>query len=392
MIDNNKLSVLMFSTDYKPDGGGIAEHTYQMARHLHNHGCRMVVLSVKKMGCEEFDGNQLFKTYRVFNIWFLRNLLLFFYLLYLCRKEDIKCVYSTITHPCGELSYVGSFLLHYKTIISVHGYEVNYNGISWRGKLKKNLKWTRSHIYNHTDKVFVVSEYTKQKLIQSGVNQRQIQVYPNGVDMDEWVNVAKDEQLIERYNLNNKKIILTVGSLIPRKGHDIVIKAISRIKAKIPNVKYIIAGEGPNENYLKGLVRERRLEEYVIFLGRFPQQRLNQLYNTCDVFVMPNREDGSSVEGFGIVFLEANTCKKPVIGGNSGGTADAIVSGRTGFLVDPNNIKDLSGKIIELLANSDMAQRIGYQGYERIKNELTWDKIVSGIRLKIENIITKGYC
>lgn len=382
----HKLNVLIFSTDYKPNGGGIAEHTYQIARHLYKQGCKVDVLSVKKKNYHNFDKNQLFKTYRISNIPFLKNFFLFLYLLYLCKKEHIGCVYNTITHPCGEIAYVGSLFLSYKIIISIHGYEVSYNGSTWRASLKKKLRWVRSYIYNHVDKVFAVSEYTRQKLVQSGVHQGQIQLFPNGIDIDEWNDVRKDKELIQKYGLENKKILLTVSALTERKGHDVVIKALDIIKTKIPNMRYLIAGEGSNEVRLKDLVNRENLSEYVIFLGRFPHERLNQLYNTCDVFVMPNREDGSSIEGFGIVFLEANACKKPVIGGNSGGVKDAIIPGETGFLVTPNDDKELSEKIIELLNNPSMAQRMGQQGFERIKNELTWDKVVSGIKFKLENI------
>jgi len=381
-----KLNILLFSTDYKPNSGGIAEHTYQIAKHLHQQGCYVVVLSVRKIGWRKFDENQMFETYRVNKIPFLLNFSLFFHLLYLCKKEHVNCVYSTITHPCGEMAYLGALFLRYKTIIGVHGYEVSYSGNCWKANLKRQFKPVRTYIYNHIDKVFAVSEYTRQRLVQSGVKSTQIQVFPNGVNIDEWLNNGKDEELIQRYNLKDKKIILTVGSLIPRKGQDTVIKAINMVKTKIPNVRYLIAGEGPNEICLKDLVAKENLTEYVILLGRFPQERLNLLYNTCDLLVMPNREAGTSVEGFGIAFLEANACKKPVIGGDSGGTADAVVSGKTGFLVDPNDERELAGKIIELLRNPDMAQKMGEQGFNRVKDELTWNKIVSGIKLSLESI------
>jgi len=113
---------------------------------------------------------------------------------------------------------------------------------------------------------------------------------------------------------------------------------------------------------------------------------LNRLYNTCDVLVMPNREVGSRVEGFGIVFLEANACKKPVIGGRSGSAGDAIVSGETGFLVNPNDASQIEERIVLLLNNPHIAERMGERGFQRIRNGLTWDKIVSGIRLSLESI------
>lgn len=379
-------NVLMFSTDYKPNRGGIAEHAYQVAKHLNQLGYKVVVLTISKRGCAEFDRDQPFLTYRVPSVPLFGKLLLFLYLLKICRREKIEYIYSAITSPCCELAYLGSFFRNYKNIVVVHGYEISYDSKGLRGWLKRRLKFIRSYIFNHMDRVIAVSRYTEQKLIESGVKPEKICMVPNGVDLSQWEDGSKEESLIKKYNLSGKKVLLTIGRLVKRKNHEAVINALSFVRSRIPEVRYLIAGEGPYESDLKKLVRRKQLEGCVIFLGSYPQERLNRLYNTCDLFIMPNTQVGSSVEGFGIVFLEANACRRPVIAGRSGGAIDAVVDGETGFLVDPNDEKQLGNTMLRLLSDSDLARTLGQKGFERVVSQFSWNSIVSRMQVIIEEM------
>ena len=379
-------SVLILSTNYKPIRGGIAEHAYQMAKYFHKYGYKVIVLSEKKPGCSEFDKRQPFKTYRIPSFPTLQRILLFLYLIIICKKEKIDFVYSVITNPCAEIAFFGSFFCRYKNVVVVHGYEVSYDGEGLRGWLKRRSMFIRSYIYNRMDRVIAVSDYTRKKLIGSGVKPDKICVVPNGIDLKQWEGKDKDEALIKKFDLYGKKVVLSVGWLVKRKNHETVIKALNIVKARLPNVRYIIAGEGPYEGELKKAVKKEQLEDHVVFLGDYPQDRLNILYNTCDLFVMPNTQVGSSVEGFGIVFLEANACGKPVIAGRSGGAVDAVADGETGFLVDPNDEKLLADKIIKLLEDDGLAKNMGQKGLKRVADKFTWDSVVSHMIVIFERL------
>ena len=137
-------------------------------------------------------------------------------------------------------------------------------------------------------------------------------------------------------------LLLTVG-LASRKGHDMVIGALPTLLRTVPDVTYVMVGAGP-QGYLDELARELRVRDRVIFTGPVSDELLSAIYGLCDIFVMPSRQDLAqhSVEGFGLVFLEANACGKPVIAGRSGGTDDAVVHGVTGFLVDPDDPDDIA--------------------------------------------------
>ncbi len=105
-----------------------------------------------------------------------------------------------------------------------------------------------------------------------------------------------------------------------------------------------------------------------------PDEELSAYYNAADVFVMPNREEGTDVEGFGIVFLEANACSKPVIGGRSGGAVDAIADGESGYLVDPSSPQAIAEAASRLLTDPALARRMGEAGRERARREFSWER------------------
>ena len=373
------MNILIFTTDYKPRAGGIAEHCYNVANSLSYQGAEVTMLSVKKSGWREFDKQQKFKTYRTLNIPYLRNMLFLFYLFQLCMKRRIDYVYCGITHPCAEVALIFSALLPVKLVVAVHGYEVAYTGDTIRGKLKNIIKSARAFVYNHCHRIVAVSNYTRENLIESGVRPEKIKVVPNGVDTAVFRPGEQHRDIVGRYQLSNKKIILTVGTLTERKGHDVVIKALPQVLREVPELVYLIPGTGPRKDYLENLVAEMNLQNQVIFLGYVPKNELVQLYNTCDVFIMVSKKVGSSVEGFGIVFLEANACKKPVIGGRSGGVIDAVEDGETGLLVDPENFREIAAGLIRLLKNEELSQQLGQKGYERVHNELNWNRVVSGM-------------
>jgi phosphatidylinositol alpha-1,6-mannosyltransferase len=169
-------------------------------------------------------------------------------------------------------------------------------------------------------------------------------------------------------------IILTVGNLVERKGHDMVIRALSRIRTQFPRLQYVIVGDGPNRSTLQDLVSSLGLRDAVLFTGRVSDSELPEYYAVSDVVIMASRErmDASDVEGFGITFLEAAACGKPAIAGRSGGTSDAVVNGVTGMLIDPEDPADIAGALTCLLSNGEMRRKMGDHARARVLAEFTW--------------------
>ncbi|MFB3134014.1 MAG: glycosyltransferase family 4 protein, partial [Rhodothermales bacterium] len=183
------------------------------------------------------------------------------------------------------------------------------------------------------------------------------------------------QDLRDELGLNHQKVVLTISRLVPRKGIDTVLRALPQVAHQIPDVRYLIGGSGPDRDRLEALSRELHLSDRVQFLGNIPKEDLLRYYNACDVFVMPSREDRPHVEGFGIAFLEANACGKPVIGAWSGGIPDAVRDGETGLLVEPDDEADLAAAMLRLLRDAPLAARLGRNGRQRVRDEASWDHV-----------------
>ncbi|OFW63462.1 MAG: hypothetical protein A2Y74_08410 [Actinobacteria bacterium RBG_13_63_9] len=229
------------------------------------------------------------------------------------------------------------------------------------------------------DRVLAISRFTADLVQKAGVDPNRIEILPLGCDVHHFRPLpAKTEWrqrlLGDRYQ---NRVILTVGNLVPRKGHDVVLRALPRLRETIPDITYLIVGDGPNRPHLEGLAEAMALRDCVVFAGQIPDRDLPDIYALSDVFAMPSREqlDKCDVEGFGLVFLEANACGKPVVAGRSGGIPDAVIDGVTGFLANPHDPDDIASAIKRLLTDDDLATRMGRQGRVRVVNDFTWQRV-----------------
>jgi phosphatidylinositol alpha-1,6-mannosyltransferase len=152
-----------------------------------------------------------------------------------------------------------------------------------------------------------------------------------------------------------------------------VLRAIASLSRELPDTVYLIVGRGPEEQRLQKLAVELGIMDSVRFAGHVPQESLPDCYNLCDVFAMLNREEANGdLEGFGMVFLEASAMGKPVIGGRSGGTADAILEGKTGFRVDASQLDELTATLRMLLTDTNLRRQLGNAGRDRVQREFQW--------------------
>lgn len=226
------------------------------------------------------------------------------------------------------------------------------------------------------DRVLADSHFTAELVQKAGVAPDRIMIVHPGCEVNRF------RPLPPRTDMRRKllgaqygdRVILTVGNLVARKGHDMVIRALPLLRARVPDVTYLIVGDGPHREELETLAVTVGVRDRVIFAGRAAAEDLPDLYALSDVFVMPSRDqlEADDVEGFGIVFLEASACGKPVVGGRSGGISDAIVDGVTGFLVDPRDPEDIADTLARLLLDSDLAIRLGQHGRSRVVRDFDW--------------------
>jgi phosphatidylinositol alpha-1,6-mannosyltransferase len=179
--------------------------------------------------------------------------------------------------------------------------------------------------------------------------------------------------------------LLTMGRLVPRKGVDITLRALAQLVSQFPDLRYHIGGVGPDKGRLEHLTTKLGLNHLVTFLGHVPDDKLPGVYRQADIFVMPAREIEAtgSVEGFGIVYLEASASGLPVIAGRSGGAVEAVRDGETGFLVAPDDLPALTETLARLLADADLRQRLGQNGRRWIESEMNWDRAAHHMRLAL---------
>jgi phosphatidylinositol alpha-1,6-mannosyltransferase len=237
--------------------------------------------------------------------------------------------------------------------------------------------------------VLANSQFTLDLVQKAGVDSRRTALVHPGCDVHRFQPLQAPSTFRQRIlgPRSNDRVLLTVG-LESRKGHDMVIRALPMLLRTVPDVTYVIVGAGP-QTHLDDLARELGVRERVIFTGLISDEHLAAIYGLCDLFVMPSRQDLAqhNVEGFGLVFLEANACGKPVVAGKSGGIGDAVLDGVTGLLVNPHDPDDIAKAVGSLLTSPILARRLGEQGRSRVLNEFTWDIVGKRVQGILESIV-----
>lgn len=237
-------------------------------------------------------------------------------------------------------------------------------------------------IIRNAARLVVNSDYTRRHFEALGISHPEIELLTMSVPTGQFRPDLDSAAARAKYGLNGVRVILTVGRLVERKGHDMVLQGLGRIRKAVGPVRYLIAGRGPEEPRLRALARALGCDDDVLFLGHVPDDELPLLYAASDVVVMPSRAlaDRDGIEGFGITFLEAAASGKPVVGGASGGVAEAVVDGVTGVLVPPTDVDAVAAAVIRLLRNSTEAAAMGASGRRRAEAlEAGWAETVERI-------------
>jgi phosphatidylinositol alpha-1,6-mannosyltransferase len=228
------------------------------------------------------------------------------------------------------------------------------------------------------DRHYAVSTYTADALRQLvGADGPQIALLRNGVDLDRFHPDVDPTAVRDRHGLDSSPTIVTVGRLVPRKGQDMLIAALPRVRAAVPGTRLLIVGTGRDRRRLQRLVRRRGVEG-VVFAGRVPWAELPAYHRAGAVFAHPNRSrwGGLEQEGFGVVFLEAQSCGVPVVAGRSGGSPEALIDGRTGVLVDGGDPAAIAAALIGLLDDEGRRTAMGAAARAWVEQSWSWATIV----------------
>ncbi len=285
-------------------------------------------------------------------------------------ERGISRVFFGAAAPLGLLSH-GLRKVGVKKIVALtHGHEV------WWAKL-----WPFSLLLRRigagVDHLTYLGEFTRQQIsraLTESAKQSMVKIAP-GIDTEHFAPHVDAEQLKTELGLVGKKIIVSVGRLVHRKGQDTLVEALPHILHHIPEAHLLFIGEGPRKDFMLQRAKKLGVSSHITFIGRIQYPDLPKYIGVGNLFAMPSRSRlaGLEVEGLGIVYLEASSCGLPVLGGSSGGAPDAVIDGETGFVVDGTSTADVAQAAIRLLQDESLATRLGLRGRQWIIDEWQWD-------------------
>ena len=285
------------------------------------------------------------------------------------KKEGITTAAFGAAAPLGLLSASMKRAGVVRTVALTHGHEV-----WWAKVFPFNLLLRR--IGSTVDVLTYLGEFTRKaisKALSARAQSAMVKIAP-GIDVEHFIPTDASS-LRASLGLADKKVIVSVGRLVHRKGQDHLIEAMPEILKNVPRAHLLLVGEGPYREYLQNLVHQLKLESSVTFIGRIQYQDLPMYICVGDIFAMPSRSRlmGLEVEGLGIVYLEASSCGLPVLAGDSGGAPDAVIQNETGLVVSGTDNKEIASAAVALLTNLEASQKMGTVGRQWIVDNWRWE-------------------
>ena len=388
-----EISALLVTSKFPPSKGGVQNYLYNSVTNFRKIAVNILCPTTNEPGFKKVD-RALSEAGHTVN----RSALL---------SGDLGFL-ATITHPAILMKffcYLSSITKHHDISVILFGH-VNFFflvtiflikrlknipcALVFHGEdipiMRQKSNMLVKYMFRQPAFVLCNSKFTQDRLL-GFVNKkmRTILAYP-GVE-DRFFDIGDSSlrsSALGNIDISKKDVIYTVGRLDKRKGHDIVIKALPGIVSECPNVIYLIGGSGGEKDELEDMVERYGLQRFVRFVGLVPEDQIVAFHQAGDIFVMPNRtlEDGDT-EGFGIVFLEASACGKPVIAGRAGGAVEAISEDITGYLINPHNVKELVDRVINLLTHKDQSAQMGKKGRDRAWKEFRWANLAGNLENRI---------
>ncbi|HOZ45116.1 MAG TPA: glycosyltransferase family 4 protein [Candidatus Hydrogenedentes bacterium] len=375
---------LLITPNFPPVVGGVA--------HILHHVCRslppeqIVVLAPwgvntsadreynadSKAVARAFDAEQPFRIYRAgyrMSPQAVTLLSVFWFglhTLWLILRERPDVLYFGQPYPIGLIGLV-TRLVGVPYVVHTYGSEL----VRPRGPLGDRL---RRLVLRNAFRVITISQWGSDTVVHMGVApQRAVVIHPK-LDLERFEQPFDVDAFKAKEGLAGKRVLITVGRLSVRKGQHLVIRALPEILKDFPNTVYAVVGAGPEEAMMRDEAHKAGVADRVLFPGN---RDVVAFYKACDLFIMPSlyiERPRGDIESFGIVYIEANACGKPAIGADNGGIPDAVLDGETGLLVETDSVSSIVEAVTRLLADAALCERLGRQGYARVKREFTLDK------------------
>jgi len=357
---------LVVTNDFPPRAGGIQAFVHELVRRLDD----VVVYAPAWDGAEAFDAAQGFEVARHPSSLMVPTRGVARRATALLKAHNCDAVWFGAAAPLGLLAPVLRRAGAGRIVATTHGHEAGW----------AQLPVARQALRRIGDRVDVVTylgEYTRGRLARalSTSAQERLERLAPGVDTSFFKAGAGGDVVRRDLGLADRRVIVCVSRLVPRKGQDVLLRALPAILRSVPDAALLIVGAGPDRKRLEAITDREGVRAAVRFSGPVAWADLPAYYDAGQVFAMPcrTRRRGLDVEGLGIVYLEASATGLPVVAGRSGGAPDAVILGETGHLVDGRDVAAVAGSVVSLLRDPAAAAAMGAAGRAWVEREWTWD-------------------
>jgi phosphatidylinositol alpha-1,6-mannosyltransferase len=354
---------LLVTNDFPPRPGGIQIFVHKLA--VRQPADELVVYASSWRGAEGFDAEQPFEVVRDRTSVLLPTPRVARRAADLARAHGCDTVWFGAAAPLGLLAKGLKRRGIGRAVALTHGHEVGWAALP-------GARQMLGSIGRHVDVSTYLSEYQRVRLKPL---LRNLERLTPGVDTDTFHPGVSGEDVRTKYGLSDRPTIVCVSRLVPRKGQDMLIRAMPRIRRSVPDAKLLIVSGGPDRERLTRLATAVGETDTVVFTGSVPWAALPEHYAAGDVYAMPcrTRRRGLDVEGLGIVYLEASATGLPVVAGDSGGAPDAVLEGETGYVVDGRDVAAIADRLTTLLRDRDLAAKMGAAGRAWVERQWRWD-------------------
>ena len=368
MVETGRVTrTLLVTNDFPPRTGGIQTFVHSLA--VRQPEGSIVVYCSDWRGSAEFDDRQPFPVFRESTSVLLPAPAVGRRAAQIARDYECDTLWFGAAAPLGLLARGLRRRAGISRVVALtHGHEVSWAALPGARTLLKRIG-------SGADVVTYLSRYQRERLDRPLGSRTALRHLAPGVDVEAFHPSVDGTAVRARFGLSYRPVIVCVSRLMPRKGQDMLIKALPAVRAAVPDAALLIVSGGPDRNRLHKLAAASGVAEHIFFTGMVPLAELPAHYAAGDVFAMPcrTRLRGIDVEGLGIVYLEASATGLPVVAGDSGGAPDAVLDGETGYVVGGRDLDALVGRLVELLTDRDLAARMGAAGRKWTESEWTWD-------------------
>ncbi|WP_006240885.1 glycosyltransferase family 4 protein [Mycolicibacterium tusciae] len=361
--------VLLVTNDFPPRRGGIQSYLQELVGHLVDTGAHtLIVYAPKWKGSDEFDRAAAYEVVRHPTTLMLPEPSVAKRMRRLIEHHSADTVWFGAAAPLALMAPLARDAGAGRVIASTHGHEVGWSMLPLaRTALRR--------IGSGTDAVTYISSYTRRRFASAFGPRAALEHLPPGVDTDRFApdEVARAE-LRARYRLADRPVVVCLSRLVPRKGQDMLIRAMPAIRQRVSDAALVIVGGGPYGSSLRRLADDFGVTDHVVFTDAVPGDELPAHHAMADVFAMPCRTRGAGldVEGLGIVYLEASACGVPVVAGRSGGAPETVLDDETGLVVDGWDVGAIAATVGDLLADPARAARMGAAGRRWVVDNWQW--------------------